>query len=368
MASISSVVSASVIPARARPLIETPSLRRHHRARVRSGPPELAQPLGRVGLQRVQLVARHDALLELRRGGLEVHIQLLRRRRGLHRLGCLARRHGSSVVRARLTPGSLTAVTGQSSFRLGYVPGVTPAKWVRIWAERLPRVPLELIQVAAADAPGLVRARRGRRRPAPAADRPRRPARHSPVRRADGGRGPEGPRGHGGRRGDHRRTSPTNSCCTRWTTSSSWDRPPGRVIGERPAGTADAVALVAMGTGLLVVPQSLARLHHRKDLTYRPLTDAPESQVALSWPEDETVRAGGAVHRHRPRPDGQQHPRPGAGREAGQGDREEGQKAHRRPGRRPASRHPAVAGGSRRAGASIRLSLSTTMPSWRSSG
>ena len=41
--------------------------------------------------------------------------------------------------------------------------------------------------------------------------------------------------------------------------------------------------------GLLVVPQSLARLHHRKDLTYRPVTDAPESRVALSWPEEETT-------------------------------------------------------------------------------
>lgn len=41
--------------------------------------------------------------------------------------------------------------------------------------------------------------------------------------------------------------------------------------------------------GLLVVPQSLARLHHRRDLTYRPLTDAPQSSVALSWPEDATT-------------------------------------------------------------------------------
>jgi hypothetical protein len=41
--------------------------------------------------------------------------------------------------------------------------------------------------------------------------------------------------------------------------------------------------------GLLVVPQSLARLHHRKDLTYRPLTDVPQSRVALSWLEDETT-------------------------------------------------------------------------------
>ncbi|MYV63173.1 LysR family transcriptional regulator, partial [Streptomyces sp. SID4931] len=28
-----------------------------------------------------------------------------------------------------------------SSFRLAYVPGVTPTKWVRVWHERLPRHP-----------------------------------------------------------------------------------------------------------------------------------------------------------------------------------------------------------------------------------
>ena len=66
---------------------------------------------GRVGLQRVQLVARDDTLLELGGGGLEVHTQLLRRGRGLHRLGGLVRRHavkGSERVR-RLRPrrGSL---------------------------------------------------------------------------------------------------------------------------------------------------------------------------------------------------------------------------------------------------------------------
>lgn len=67
-----------------------------------------------------------------------------------------------------------------------------------------------------------------------------------------------------------------------------WEQPPGRQWPARPANTADAVELVAAGIGLLVVPQSLARLHHRKDLTYRPIADAPESQVALSWPEDES--------------------------------------------------------------------------------
>lgn len=65
-----------------------------------------------------------------------------------------------------------------------------------------------------------------------------------------------------------------------------WERLPGRPALERPATTADAVELVAAGIGVLLVPLSLARLHHRKDLTYRTVTDAPESSVALSWPED----------------------------------------------------------------------------------
>ena len=33
---------------------------------------------------------------------------------------------------------------------------------------------------------------------------------------------------------------------------------------------------------------SLARLHHRKDITSRLLTDGPVSPVALAWPEGET--------------------------------------------------------------------------------
>ena len=44
--------------------------------------------------------------------------------------------------------------------------------------------------------------------------------------------------------------------------------------------------LVAASVGVLVVPQSLARLYHRRDLTYRVVTDAPTSSVALAWPRD----------------------------------------------------------------------------------
>lgn len=177
-------------------------------------------------------------------------------------------------------------MTGQPSFRLGYVPGVTPAKWARIWTERLPRVPLDLIQVADADAPALVRAGQ-----ADAA------LLRLPIDR-DGLHTiplyveqtvvvvPK----------DHVVTAVEEVTAEDLADELmlhaqddvlDWDRPPGRVIEERPGSTADAIALVAMGTGLLVVPQSLARLHHRKDLTYRPLTDAPESQVALTWPDGE---------------------------------------------------------------------------------
>jgi DNA-binding transcriptional LysR family regulator len=70
-----------------------------------------------------------------------------------------------------------------------------------------------------------------------------------------------------------------------------WERPPGEEAFERPATTGDAVELVAAGIGVLVVPQSLARFHHRRDLTYRTVADAPQSEVALAWPQDATTDA-----------------------------------------------------------------------------
>ncbi len=68
-----------------------------------------------------------------------------------------------------------------------------------------------------------------------------------------------------------------------------WEQLPGRPAIERPATTVDAIELVAAGVGVLLVPQSLARLHHRRDLTFRTMADAPQSRIALSWPEEETT-------------------------------------------------------------------------------
>ena len=52
------------------------------------------------------------------------------------------------------------------------------------------------------------------------------------------------------------------------------------------ATTGEAIATVASGVGIVVVPMSLARLHARKDVDYRPLVGAPLSSVALAWPAD----------------------------------------------------------------------------------
>ena len=56
-----------------------------------------------------------------------------------------------------------------------------------------------------------------------------------------------------------------------------------------PEDTEQAIATVAAGVGIVIVPMSLARLHRRKDAAYRPLRDVPVSTVALAWPTDRTT-------------------------------------------------------------------------------
>jgi hypothetical protein len=56
-----------------------------------------------------------------------------------------------------------------------------------------------------------------------------------------------------------------------------------------PVDTAEAIATVAAGVGIVVVPMSLARLHHRRDVAYRPLAGAEPSPVALAWPVERTT-------------------------------------------------------------------------------
>jgi DNA-binding transcriptional LysR family regulator len=183
----------------------------------------------------------------------------------------------------------VTQPSDTAVFRLGYVPGVTPGKWVRIWAERRPHVPLELVTATTDEAVELIRT---------------------------GGVDAALVRLPIDRTGLHTiplytettvAVVPKEHVVTATEEATVADladeivlRPqddtlvwpgarPGRPAAFTPVTTAEAIALVAAGVGLLVVPQSLARLHHRRDLTYRPVADAPGSSVVLTWPDAENT-------------------------------------------------------------------------------
>jgi DNA-binding transcriptional LysR family regulator len=185
----------------------------------------------------------------------------------------------------------VTGTQAPTTFRLAYVPGVTPAKWVRTWTERLPGVPLELVAVEAADAERTLKDGE-----ADAA------LLRLPVDRTVLSAIPlyaeatvaVVPKDHDvsaaeeavlADLGDYVVLHPLDDALA-WNTDAAL---PGRPAIERPATTADAIELVAAGVGVLLAPQSLARLHHRKDLTYRTVTDAPQSSIALSWLEERTT-------------------------------------------------------------------------------
>lgn len=173
-----------------------------------------------------------------------------------------------------------------AGLRLLVVPGVSPAKWLRVWQDRLPDVPVTLVHTGAREGAAVLLAGDAEaglvRLPV---DRTRLsaiplytettvvvvPADHvltavDEVAPAD--------------LADEVLLVPEDDVVP-------WPDRPGRASATAaPATTAEAVELVAAGVGVLVVPQSLARLHHRRDLTYRPVLDAPTSTVALAWPGD----------------------------------------------------------------------------------
>lgn len=182
-----------------------------------------------------------------------------------------------------------------AAFRLGFVPGATPAKWARIWQERHPETPLELVPVPAADAEAAVIA--GDLDAAilrPPVDRA---VLHAiplyveePVVVV--------PRDHllaaleaseavdAADLADEVLLQPADDVLP-WAgrpgAAEDAVAPPGAPPVEVPATTVDAIALVAAGIGVVVVPRSLARLHHRKDTVARALAGGPGAPVALAW-------------------------------------------------------------------------------------
>ena len=149
--------------------------------------------------------------------------------------------------------------------RVGFVPGVTLTKWRRIWAERFRRTPLDVVEVAEPDQrrvldadevdlcfarlpldiEGLHRIRLYDEVPVVVAPKDHPLAAFDEVALAD-------------------------------------------LTGEPvvDAGLADAFDRVAWGSGVLLVPHSIARSHSRRDLVYRPVSDAEPTTIVLAWLED----------------------------------------------------------------------------------
>lgn len=146
--------------------------------------------------------------------------------------------------------------------RVGFVPGVTLTKWTTIWRERYRSVPLEVVEVAQDD-----------------------------QRRAlDDGE--------------------VDLCFVRQPIDTEGlhliplyeEAPVVWVSKEHPIAAFDEVTIadladetvlteadaaginqVAIEIAVLRVPMSIARTHSRRDLTYRPVTDADPTRIGLAW-------------------------------------------------------------------------------------
>lgn len=157
----------------------------------------------------------------------------------------------------------------QQILRVGFVPGVTVTKWSRIWAQRFRQVRLEVVGIAEQDVESALRE-----------DRVDMCFVRLPVDRDDLFVIPlyrevavvVVPKDH------------PVSLFDEVTLADLVDE--SRLNDVDPA---DAVDLVAGGAGILVVPQSIARSHSRSDVVHRPVTDAPETQIALAWRIDVTT-------------------------------------------------------------------------------
>ena len=189
---------------------------------------------------------------------------------------------GSGSTPAPRTP----APTGP--FRLGAIEGATPGKWIDVWKERMPGIRLELVPLEISDQ------RRAVTEASVDAALVRLPIDRTALQAIT-----------------LYEETPVVVCAADAHLTAAGEltladlagevvivpqNPPVTVVVDRavpptfdaPATVAEAIAIAATGVGVVIVPMSLARLHHRKDTAYRPLIDGPLSPVALVWPDGET--------------------------------------------------------------------------------
>ncbi|MCR8672023.1 LysR family transcriptional regulator substrate-binding protein, partial [Agrococcus sp. HG114] len=159
-------------------------------------------------------------------------------------------------------------------FRLGGVPGVTPAKWMRVWAQRVPEVPIELVALDEADA---VRALEDGRVDAVLARLPVPGEGLHQVPLYDELPVVVAPVGHP---------------IVAFDEVALADLAGEPMLEAGDLSAAQLLEVVATGAGLAIVPMSVARALGGTGTRHRVVTDAPSTTIALVWLE----RADSALH------------------------------------------------------------------------
>jgi hypothetical protein len=175
-------------------------------------------------------------------------------------------------------------------FRVGFAAGVTPDKWSRIWRERMPRSPLELVPLADRAGVDLLRLRelhmcfvrlpvdRGGlhliplydEQPVVVVSREHPVSAYAEVDVAD-------------LADEHLLQDPAEVPAWRAIATEVAD---GTRHPVPPMSLREAVESVAADAGILVLPMSLARLHHRRDVRAVPVRGVPATTVGLAWRRD----------------------------------------------------------------------------------
>lgn len=166
--------------------------------------------------------------------------------------------------------------------RIGFVPGVIPDKWTRIWREREPGSPLELVALTEDDDPrssiesheldmcflrlpvdqtGLHLIPLYEEVPVVVVGIEHPAAAYDELSLAD-------------------------LAAEQLVLGEVPDWEQIRTATPLPFGpmtTKDAIEVVASGTGIAIVPMSIARLYHRKDVVHRPVIDMEVTRIGLAW-------------------------------------------------------------------------------------
>lgn len=179
-------------------------------------------------------------------------------------------------------------------FTVAIAPGVTVSKWTRLWAERRPDVPLRVLRTDARSQVTVLHEGLADvsfvRLPVEQAGLSVIPLyaevavvvvpKDHPVTLLESV-------GVADLVEEHLLQSPDT--VPEWRAASAALRTGERRPLPEMASVAEAIALVAAGLGIVIVPQSVARMNSRKDVTYLPVADVAQYHVALAWPAERTT-------------------------------------------------------------------------------